>query len=326
VVDPDAPEDDDVAPTAAKKSDAFCLFTTGLGFSSEKKTRLRTVVESAAEKKKFSRTWCPNLSMHGLVHRCWARKPSCDFAADLINSNYVVARELGLGSPFDPCNLRCWILTRRAGSKGDFRIGHKRFHECLKHANFPPEHSALNLKAIIQSVHNRLETSCLSSDPTDPTPPPIAAAHHNESKKVVTLSAAKKRKSLKASPQFELIHAHDSGPFEQRLTQNTECLQIALFFIDFIFSSIDDEPVDTVDARTELYFSMFNACCSSRRFVELCQGLLALFDSPVPERDKVHKLLTVLWKDSNINLLDCASGKSLVGFRPNCFPARQNLP
>jgi hypothetical protein len=162
-------------------------------------------------------------------------------------------------------------------------------------------------------VCNRLETSCLPSDPTDPTLPPIAAAHHNESKKVVPLSAAKKRKRLKASPQFELIHVHDSGSFEQKLTQNNKCLQIALFLIDFIFSSIDDEPVDTVNARTELYFSIFNACCSSRRFVELCRGLLVLFDGPVPERDKVHELLTVLRKDSNINLLDCVSGKvSLV--------------
>jgi hypothetical protein len=185
VVDPDAPEDDDVAPNAAaKKSEAFCLFTTGLGFSSGNKTRLRTVVESAAKKKKFSRTWHPDSSMCGLVCR-WARKPSYDFAADIMNSNYVVARELGLGSPFDLCNLRGWILTRRAGSKGDFRVECKRFHECLKHANFPPEHSALNLNAIIQSMCNRLETSCLPSDPTDPTPPPIAASHHKKSKKVV---------------------------------------------------------------------------------------------------------------------------------------------
>jgi hypothetical protein len=44
-VDPDATEDDDVAPTAAKKSDPFCLFTTGLGFSSGNETQLRTVVE-----------------------------------------------------------------------------------------------------------------------------------------------------------------------------------------------------------------------------------------------------------------------------------------
>jgi hypothetical protein len=188
------------------------------------------------------------------------------------------------------------------------------FHDCLQHANFPPEHSAVNLEAIIQSACNGLETSCLPSDPPDPTPPPIAAANHNVSKKNAALSAAKKRKSLKASPQFEPIHVHDSGSFEQRLTQNAKCLRIALFLIDFIFSSIDDEPVDTVDSRTELCFSMFNACCSSSRFVELCQGLLALFDGPVPERDKVHQLLTVvLCKDSNINLLDHVSGKvSLV--------------
>jgi hypothetical protein len=149
VVVPDAPEDDDVAPAAAKKSDAFCLFTTGLGFSSRNKTRLRTVVESAAEKKTFSRTWPPDSSMHSLVRR-WARKASHDFAADVVNSNCVVARGLGLGSPFDPCNLRGWILTRRAGSKGDFRVECKRFHECLKH---PRQLSAGTLCFELESNH-----------------------------------------------------------------------------------------------------------------------------------------------------------------------------
>jgi hypothetical protein len=84
-------------------------------------------------------------------------------------------------------------------------------------------------------------------------------------------------------------------------------------FDRFFFSSIDDTPVDTVDSRTKLCHSMFNECCSSRRFVELCQGLLVLFEGPVPDRDKVHQLCSVLPKDSNINLLDCVSGKvSLV--------------
>jgi hypothetical protein len=50
-----------------------------------------------------------------------------------------------------------------------------------------------------------------------------------------TVSAAKKRKCVKASAGFELIHAHNPGSFKQQLTQNTKCLQIALFFMEFIF-------------------------------------------------------------------------------------------
>jgi hypothetical protein len=291
------------------RTNPLCLFTTGLGFSVDDKSRLKAVIESAASKNKFCDTFVPHPSLFGLVYR-WARRPAYNFAADVLNSNHVVAREVGFSSAFQLCNLRGWILTRHLRSKVPFLISYKRFHECLKQGNFPPDHRALHLLGIVQSAYDSLETSVL---PAIPSASAMKAAKTDSTKsESKSLSAAKKRKSVRASPAFELIHAHDPSSFQQRLTQNTKCLQIALFLIDFIFAST--VPVETVDAKTKLYFSMFSACYSSRRFVELCHGLLVFFDGPTPDPDKVHQLSKhVLGPDSNINLLDYVSGKVSFG-------------
>jgi hypothetical protein len=67
-------------------------------------------------------------------------------------------------------------------------------------------------------------------------------------------------------------------------------------------------------AVTSLCFTMFSACCSSRRFVELCHGLLAWFDGPTADPEKVRQLSEkVLDKESNINLLDCVARKASFG-------------
>lgn len=97
----------------------------------------------------------------------------------------------------------------------------------------------------------------------------------------------------------------------QRLTQNTKCLQIALFLMDFVFATT--APVD-VDARSKLYFSMFSGCCSCRKFIELCHGLLVLFDGPTPDEAKVlHPSDHVLAVDSTIPLLDYVLGQVSFG-------------
>jgi hypothetical protein len=307
----DEDEDEDYIDLVANKhmsqSNHLCMFTTGLGFSADDKSRLKAVVESATSKNKFCETFVRHPRLFGLVFR-WARRPAYNFAADVLNSNHVVARKVGLCSAFQLCNLRGWIVTRRLRSKDPFHIQYKRFHECLKQADFPPDHRALHLHGIIQSAYDILETSVL------PSIAPIIATKRNTTKMNNTsLSAAKKRKSVRASPEFELIHANDPGSFQQRLTQNTKCLQIALFLINFIFASTI--PVETVEAKTKLYFSMFSACYSSRRFVELCHGLLVLFDGPTPDPEKVRQLsVHVVSPDSNINLLDYVLGN--VSFGP----------
>jgi hypothetical protein len=309
----------------SSKSNPFILFTNGLGFSANNKSQLSTVIESESSKKDFCLAFQPDPSLFCLVYR-WARKPAYNFAADVLNSNLVVAREIGLSSPFDLCKLRGWILTRRAASTDQFHIEYKRFHECLLRAQFPPGHKALNLKAIIQSVYERLDTSVLPTvlpsvlpatkpKAIKPNKKPKAIKPNKKPKaikpKKKTVSTAQKRRSVRASAEFELIHAHDPGSFQQRLTMNTKCLQIALFLMDFIFSAT--VPLDT-NARTNLYFSMFSACYSSRKFVELCHGLLVLFDGPTPNKDKVLQLsVRVLGADSNINLLDYVLGQVSFG-------------
>jgi hypothetical protein len=82
--------------------------------------------------------------------------------------------------------------------------------------------------------------------------------------------------------------------------------------MDFIFCATI--PIDTKKAVTSLYFTMFSACYSSRRFVELCHGLLAWFNGPAADPEKVRQLPEkVLDKDSNINLLDYVAGKASFG-------------
>ena len=102
-------------PSNPKKPSNFIpiLFTTGLGFSTDdNKTQLSNVQESASSCQEICETYSPDPSLYGLVIR-WSRKEKYHFAADVLNSNFVVARELGLNSPFDLCQLRSWILTRR---------------------------------------------------------------------------------------------------------------------------------------------------------------------------------------------------------------------
>ena len=104
-------------------------------------------------------------------------------------------------------------------------------------------------------MYKGLDTSVLPcpSAPSEAAPSKTKKQQSNDEKK--TKTAAQKRRSVVASPAFELVHTHDYGSFMQRLTRSTRCLQIALFLMDFIF---DAEATDEV--RSALYFSMFADC------------------------------------------------------------------
>ncbi len=103
----DSDEADDYVPPSNKhtKRNANILFTNGLGFSADNQSQLQTVIESARNKNDFSLAFEPDPSLFCLVYR-WAHRPPYNFAADVLNSNSVVAREVGLSSPFDLCKLR----------------------------------------------------------------------------------------------------------------------------------------------------------------------------------------------------------------------------
>jgi hypothetical protein len=126
-------EDEDcVDPSPRKKkksSNPGCLFTNGCGFWSDDRSQLKNAVESAASKKKDGDDWWCDPTMFGLILG-WAHKPSFNFAADVMNSNFVVAPEIKLlESAFDPRRLRGWILTRlRKAKEASFRLEHKRIH------------------------------------------------------------------------------------------------------------------------------------------------------------------------------------------------------
>jgi hypothetical protein len=327
-------DEDHVDPPPRKKkksSNPGCLFANGCGFWSDDRSQLKTVVESAASKKKVGDDWRCDPTMFGLILG-WAHKPSFNFAADVRNSNFVVAHEIKLESAFDPCRLRGWILTRlRKPKEASFRLECKRIHVCLLEAGFPPNHHALQLKGVIQAHCQNLETAVLPSTPQKPPTATVITQLESDittteadddmpgfllaAKKSSVSSASKKRKNVPASPEFELLHVHDVGSFCQRLTQNRKCLQIALFLIEFIFSSADVVPIAADDeAKLTVCFSMFSGCCSSRKFVELCHGLLLLFDGPTPAPDKVPELSRVVHPDSNVKLTDCVSG--MVSFSP----------
>ena len=82
--------------------------------------------------------------------------------------------------------------------------------------------------------------------------------------------------------------------------------------MDFIFGK--SSPVE-VSTRTQFYFSMFSGCYSSRRFVELCHGLLVMFDGSTPDQGKVDQLSArVLAPGSNLTLSDYVFGQ--VSFGP----------
>jgi hypothetical protein len=147
MVNDELSEDEDcVDPPPQKKkksSNPGCLFTNGCSFWSDDRSQLKTVVESAASKKKVGDDWRCDPTMFGLILR-WAHKPSFNFAADVMNSNFVVACEIKLESAFDLCRLRGWILTRlRKPKEASFCLEHKRIHVCLLEAGFPPNHHAL---------------------------------------------------------------------------------------------------------------------------------------------------------------------------------------
>jgi hypothetical protein len=241
-------DEDHVDPPPRKKkksSNPGCHFANGCGFWPDDRSQLKTVVESAASKKKVGDNWRCDPTMFGLIVG-WAHKPSFNFAADVMNSNSVVAREIKLESAFDLCRLRGWILTRlRNPKEASFCLEHKRIHVCLKETGFPPNHHALQLKGVIQAHHQNLETAVLPSTPKKPPPATVITQPESDitrteadddmpgllaPKKSSVSSASKKRKNVPASPGFELLHVHDVGSFYQRLTQNTKCLQIALLF------------------------------------------------------------------------------------------------
>jgi hypothetical protein len=106
--DDDTTTDDDdkyieQPPKSKRKSTSDILFTTRLGFTSENQLDLVPVIESAANKNEFSLSFNPDKDLYCLVF-WWAQKPPLHFAADIMNSNAVVAREAGLSSPFKSAN------------------------------------------------------------------------------------------------------------------------------------------------------------------------------------------------------------------------------
>jgi hypothetical protein len=254
------------------------LFTNGLGCSVENRSNLKTIVESAASKKEIVSAHEPEPELFCLVYR-WARKAPYHFAADVINSLAVVAHELGLSSPFDLCNLRGWLLTRRSDKQDKFHIEYKRLQVCLNQANFPPGHKALNIKGVIEAVYKRLKTAVFPSA----FPSGTIDARWESIKTKKNGTPANQRRSVQASTEFELIYAHDPSSFGQRLALNAKCLQVALFLMDFLFV----DRVESKASRTKFYFSMFKFCYTSRKFVEMCHGLFVLFPGLVPARQRI---------------------------------------
>ncbi len=92
----------DVPANKHRKSSTITsiMFTNGLGLSAENLSQLKSVTETAQSKRDFSLAFEPDPSLFCLVYR-WAHKPPYNFAANVLNSNSVVARKVGLSSPFD---------------------------------------------------------------------------------------------------------------------------------------------------------------------------------------------------------------------------------
>jgi hypothetical protein len=186
-------------PKSKRKSTSDILFTTGLGFTAENQLDLIPVIKSAADKNQFSLSFNPNKDLYCLVFR-WARKPPFHFAADVMSSNAIVAREAGLSSPFQICRLRGWILTQRSATSGHFNLQYKRFHECLTNAKFPHGHKALNINGMIRKVYQDLDTCVLPSN-CPPVLPGTAKCNPSKTKTAV-MSNAKKLKTSTSSENF----------------------------------------------------------------------------------------------------------------------------
>ena len=198
-----------------------------------------------AAKKIVSDNWQSGPSMFGLIIRWAQHKPSFNFAADVMNFNFFVSRKIAVSSPYDLCRLCGWILTQSCKSNpGKFNLEDKQFHACLEETGFLPGHHALELKGVISALYQKFETTVLPSFPkltpsavtlpeetpaTEERDHPVMEGKRRKGVKSVILSVAKKRKYVPASPQFELLYVHDPSSFYTRLTQNTKCLQIALF-------------------------------------------------------------------------------------------------
>jgi hypothetical protein len=213
-------------PKSKRKSTPDILFRTGLGFTSENQSNLLPVIKSAANKNEFSLSFNPDKDLYCLVF-WWAWKPPFHFAADIMNLNAVVAREGGLSSPFQICQLRGWILTWQSATSGQFNLRYKRFHECLTNAKFPRGHKVLNITGMIQKVYQDLDTFVLPSNSPHVLP---GTAKCNPSKtKTAVMSAAKKRKASTASENFELIHTHDPGSFCSILLSTQSAYKLHFF-------------------------------------------------------------------------------------------------
>jgi hypothetical protein len=223
-------EDDEESVKKKKKQKVDILFTTAVGLSVDNKAELHAVIETAASKRQFCADFMPHKNLHCLVVR-WARKSAFNFAADIFNSNAIVAKEVKLSSPFDLCHIRGWCVTLKGQT---FIIQYKRFLECL--TQLPEGHLCRNLNAIIDSVYLHVSSKVLPTL-TAAAGTPVVPPNKNDmdNKQTKPLSSAKKRKNGMASNEFELLHVHDASSFKQRLTSNTRCLQIALYLMDFIF-------------------------------------------------------------------------------------------
>jgi hypothetical protein len=283
---------DAVRSTAVKKQQTKIIFTNGLGLVCDEKKKLTAIIESAKQRKLFADAHHTGNEMRSLIER-WSRKPPHNHCADILYSVGVVAKEVGFDNPLHLCHTRGWMVRLR--KDGDVNIQYKRFRECLQ--DVPGgEKKAFHLKGIVSSLYGKLDTTMLRNGNQN------RRSIKSPNKKGSSAAAAK-RKSTKVDINYEMVHAHDEASFFQRVNQNTKCLQIAFFLVNFIFS-----PFFSIALDTELILSVFGGAYSSRRWVELCQGLLVLFDGPVPNKEEATALHSQL-QNNNLDVYDYVMGK-----------------
>ena len=271
------------------------IFTTGLGMNVCDPSELHGVVESAAARNQFKESeYVPSRHLHSLVEHWGIRSPQ-NFCADMIHSVVVVAKEIGFDNALDLCHVRGWIVKKRRSRSrideknddndngGDkFHLEYKRFKECLLFHGINEDHKAFHWKAMVDKLYNNIDTSMLMNGISVNEKKERNRIHHIKEAK----PTKKKRKAEKADSQYDMIHVHTASSFISRVTSNTKCLQIALFLIEFLFSSV--VPLAGVDMS--LIIMLFDGCTSSRRFATYCQALLLIFPNNHPDLNGVRDL------------------------------------
>lgn len=292
--DDDDNDEDYVEPscTTQMKVRPPIIFTNGQGMVIRNASNeLTVIIDSAKQRKSFATTHLLSNALYALVER-WARKPPYNHCTDVLFSVALVAKEVGFDNPFHLCLTRGWMVKLQKTNGSAFNIEYKRFRKCLK--DVPGgEHKALHLKGIVSSLYAKLDTTMAMNATV------VRTTIKSNKRGSGTTSESLKRKNM----NFEMVHAHDESSYFQQLTQNTKCLQITVFLVNFIFL-----PFIPIIVDTKLILQVFGGAYSSRRWIELCQGLLLLFDGPVPDKEgalALHKQLT----NTNLDVYDYVIGK-----------------